>query len=112
MAQTPFPVSVFEYANTQPVALGYVVVNLNKDCLSPIGQLSAGVKTRITLNASGTPVNAPTFWPNSQLQPADVLYIYSVYTTLGQRVLGPVSLVIGLTPSQGFGVAFGSSFGS
>lgn len=112
MAQTPFPIATFQYSNTQPVVLGYVLINLNKDCVSPIGQLSAGVKTKLLLDVAGSTTDGPTFWPNSQLTPSDVLYIYSVYTALGQRVLGPLSIVIGLTPNQGFGVSFGVSFGS
>lgn len=112
MSQVSFPIAKFQYGNTSPVANGYVLVNLNKDCRSTSGQVSAGIKSKLTLDATGAVIESPLFWPNVQLTPSDGLYIYSVYTQLGQRVLGPVSMIIGLTPNLGFGAAFGSSFAS
>ena len=112
MAQSPFPIAQFVYANTLPVADGFVVVQLSKDCKSSGGQVASRIKVRLLLNSSGNIINDPLFYPNSELQPNDSVYIYSVYNSDGHRVLGPVTILIGESTGTGFGLAFGSSFGS
>lgn len=112
MAQSSFPISFFVYANTLPVANGSVVIQTNKDVQIPsIGQISSRIKIRVLLDENGEMLGAPLFWPNSELNPTDSYYIYSVYTAKGQRIVGPeaITLGIGLT---GFGQSFGTSFGS
>lgn len=113
MAQEPFPITQFVFANTLPVAKGYLIIQLNKDVLAPTGQIGSQVKVKVLLDASGEITDSPLFWPNIQLTPNDSLYILNVYTAEGQRVLGPISILLGLTvPPTGFGQAFGSTFAS
>lgn len=95
------------------MALGWIILHLNKDCLSPTGQVGSKPKIKINLDVNGQLDGAPLFWPNSELMPNDSVYILSVYTSVGQRVLGPVEITVG--PSSvlfGFGTEFGGSFGS
>lgn len=113
MSQVVFPITTFQYSSTQPVANGYMIIHLNKDCAitGNGGQISARIKIRVPLDAGGE-VAEVLFWPNVELNPSDSVYVYSVYNKDGQRVLGPLSIIIGLVSGLGFGVAFGSSFGS
>jgi hypothetical protein len=113
MAQETWPITNYQFVNGNPVAFGYLIIHLDKDAVSSTGQVSSRVKVKLSLDGAGMIVSGPVFWPNSQLTPTDTLYIYSVYTQAGQRILGPLSLLVGIiAPSTGFGEAFGSSFGS
>jgi hypothetical protein len=112
MAQSSFPISIFTYANTLPVANGYIVIQTNKDVQIPsTGQISSRIKVTVRLDQFGQILNDPVFWPNSELNPNDSYYIYSVYTVLGQRIVGPEAIQIGIGLT-GFGQSFGSSFAS
>lgn len=112
MAQSTFPILTFNYANTLPVASGFIVIQTNKDVQIPsTGQIASRIKLRINLDQFGEILNNPLFWPNNELNPADSYYIYSVYTAKGQRILGPEAITIGIG-STGFGVSFGTSFAS
>lgn len=117
MAQTAFPITTFVLPNGSPVALGWITLHLNKDCqytaTSGAGQVGSRIKIKVNLDSNGDIEGAPVFWPNSELLPNDSVYIMSVYRADGQRVLGPVDVTVGPTAGAlGFGVAFGSSFGS
>lgn len=117
MAQSAFPISTFVLPNGNPVALGWITLHLNKDCQYTTGgtpgQVGSRIKVRVNLDANGDIEGAPVFWPNSELLPNDSVYIMSVYREDGQLVLGPVEVTVGPTTGVlGFGVAFGSSFGS
>lgn len=113
MALSALPITNFYYLNGLPVAGGEVKVHLNKDCTGPNGQVSAKIKSVITLDSNGAPENAPLFWPNAQLSPNDSVYILNVFGPNGNLIAGPIPVSVGPSASQtGFGVAFGSSFGS
>lgn len=113
MAQVLFPITTFQFASTEPVANGYMIIHLNKDCAitGNGGQVSARIKIRVPLSSGGE-LAETFFWPNSELVPSDSVYVYSIHKQNGQRVLGPLSITIGLAGGIGFGIAFGSSFAS
>ena len=117
MSQVTFPLTTFVLGNTLPVASGYMQIHLSKDCAIQAnqGQIAYRRRVRVPLDINGNVSQDFTFWPNIQLSPNDSVYVYSVYTADGQKVLGPVSIVIPPASGQGglgFGEAFGSSFGS
>lgn len=114
MAQSPFPITTFQFGNTLPVAQGYLQVHLSKDCslnTTTFGQIAARIKVKVKLNTEGVPDSTVLFWPNSELLPNDSSYIYSVYTQDGQLVLGPQSIIIAPGGGTGGGMAFGQGFG-
>lgn len=112
MSQTNFPIAAFVYANTLPVANGFVVIQTNKDVQIPsVGQISSRIKVTLDLDENGELINDPLFWPNSELNPNDSYYIYSVYTAKGQRIVGPEALTIGIG-LYGFAQSFATNFAS
>lgn len=113
MALSALPITNFYFIDETPVAGGEVTVHLNKDCTGPNGQVSAKIKSVVTLDTNGAPEDAPLFWPNAQLSPNDSVYIINVYGPLGNLIAGPLPVTVGPSASQsGFGTAFGSAFGS
>lgn len=115
MSQVPFPITSFQLANTSPVANGWVIVHLNKDCQLPnnLGQLAGRLKIKIQLDANGDVPGSATFWPNEELFPADSRYVMYVYNSIGELILGPINIVIGeIGNNTGFGLQFGSFFAS
>lgn len=115
MAQVPFPITSFQFPDTEPVANGWIILHLNKDCQLPnnLGQIAGRAKVRVLLDANGQVSDAFTFWPNEELFPPDSSYVMYVYNKAGELVLGPINLVIGeLGNANGFGLQFGSFFGS
>lgn len=113
MAQQPFPITSFQFNNMQPVANGYLLVNLNKDARCATGNISSGVKVKIPLDANGNLTQGNIFYPNIEIFPMDTVYVYSVYDSAGQRVAGPLFINIGYSlPPKGFGLSFGTYFGS
>lgn len=115
MPQMSFPLSTFQHSDTTPIANGYLEIHLNKDCAiqGNSGQISSRRKVRLQLTANGTITVASQFWPNAELVPNDSVYIFSVYTQDGQRVIGPLAVTIAENGTGlGFGSAFGASFAS
>lgn len=115
MPQMSFPLSTFQHSDTTPITNGYLEVHLNKDCAiqGNAGQVSSRRKVRVQLSLNGTVSTVPQFWPNSELIPNDSVYIFSVYTKEGQRVIGPLAATIAVNGTGiGFGSAFGASFAS
>lgn len=110
---SPFPVTTFQLANGDPLANGYLLLNLSKDVSTGTGQLSGKVKVKIQLDSNGeiTGTPYPEFYPNITLTPSDSYYIVSIYTSEGERVAGPLSYIVGNT-GGGFGQEFGVSFAS
>lgn len=112
MPQGPLPTSTYQLADTTPVANGYLIVNLSKDCTASTGPIGSKVKVKVLLDQNGEVSGAPQFWRNEDLNPDDSYYIVVVYTAIGERVAGPLNILVVTTGGNGFGAAFGSSFGS
>jgi hypothetical protein len=112
----PFPVNQYLLANGKPVANGNLLIHLNKDCRSPSGQVGSRVKVNVDLGDAGqiASLDGPTFWPNSALTPSNAVYILEAFNADGLRVLGPIPVSVSPSPfgNTGFGVSFGTSFGS
>jgi hypothetical protein len=109
------PQTTFTDSEGQPLANGYLDIRLSKDAQVPVlnFQLTAGITTRIDLDANGTVTGTGTvlLYPNLSLLPADTFYRLQVFSAEGQLVSDDwITVTSG--GSFGFGVAFGSSFAS
>lgn len=111
MAQGLFPITTYQLADTTPVANGYLIINLSKDATASTGPIGSKIKVKVLLDANGKITGAPQFWPNQQLSPSDSVYIVVVYNSQAERIAGPLNVVV-VPTATGFGLAFGSSFGS
>jgi hypothetical protein len=106
------PITNFLLASGQPVAGGEVLIRLSKDCMGPDGQVSTRTSV-VQLDDDGSPIGPPAFWPNSELAPNNSVYWISVKNAQGERILQWQKLLVGVNPAlTGFGVSFGTSFGS
>jgi hypothetical protein len=113
MAQESFPIQTFVLGNGDDVADGWITVHLSNDAASSSGQVSARIRSEVMLGTIGEILDNPQFWENSSLTPNDTQYILEVFNSNGLRICGPIPVTVGPSASQsGFGVAFGSSFGS
>jgi hypothetical protein len=113
MPQDSFPVQNYNTADGKPVVDGYLLIHIDYDALSPMGQIGARIKVEVALGSIGQILNDPQFWENMSLIPSDTVYILEAFNADGLRILGPLPVTIGPTVSGlGFGQAFGSSFGS
>lgn len=127
MALSPLTIIQFQFigitgvltASAAPVVDGQVYIHLNKDCQAPSGtgttpgQVGGKQKKIIQLDSGGEVSDTYLFWPNSELVPSDSAYIITVEDSSGERILGPLSVYVGNAPGlTGFGVSFGTSFGS
>jgi hypothetical protein len=111
--RSPLPITTFYTTDGAPLANGYLLLQINTDVQTPDpGQLGAQSVTRIQLDEDGTITGSPTFWGNQNLLPANSVYLLSAYTESGQQVLYRILVVVPPGTVQGFGLAFGSSFGS
>ncbi len=93
MPKVAFPLTTFQFPNGNPVANGSINVSLNTDGSVNNTQIQSH-GDNISLNASGTIVGTPTFWPNSDIFPAGSYYIISVYTASGQLIAGPNKITV------------------
>lgn len=114
MARAAFPIQTFQDLDGTPLSSGYLLISLNKEVQSPdLAQVISQSPNRVNLDSTGNIEGTPLFWGNSALIPTDSMYLLSAYTANGQKVLSDVPIiVIGGGVTGGFGVAFGSSFGS
>lgn len=113
MPQASFPIQNFQNADGSDVADGYLLIHLSNDAASSNGQISSKVKSEVTLGALGEILDNPQFWQNSSLSPNDTVYFLEVYNSDGLRISGPIPVTVGASASQtGFGISFGTSFGS
>jgi hypothetical protein len=95
MAQVSFPITTFQFPDTTAISNGYLIIQLNKDCTIPgVGQVGASIKVKVLLNNGGQPTTSVLFHTNASLSPSDSQYIYSVYSSAGQRVAGPIPIII------------------
>lgn len=112
--QSPLPISVFQTPDGAPVANGYLVIYLSKDCATPSGGQVGTVPVTVQLNEDGAIIGSPQFWQNSVLTPSDSIYVVKVYESTGELVSNyQLNIVVGNSPSAtGFGRSFGTSFSS
>lgn len=93
---------LFQDAEGNPLALGYLLLELSQDAqASPNIQIAAGYTVRISLNSAGSvdTTTAQSVWPNDVLSPENTFYNVSAYNTDGQLVWGPNSQQVFSTPS-------------
>jgi hypothetical protein len=93
MAKTALPITTFQLLNGAPVANGSISIRLNTDGNVSDVLLNTNYAT-IALDSSGTLVGSPSFWPNSEISPAGTYYIVTVYTKPGDRVAGPLKVIV------------------
>ncbi len=87
MARQQLEYGVFQDAEGNPLALGYLTVRLNTDAVSDAGdQVSAGIVVTVPLDVNGRIAGAAEFWPTDQLTPSGTIYIVKAYTARGQFV--------------------------
>ena len=90
----------FADAEGNPVALGYIIMQLNQDAQSSLtSQVVGGRTIKITLDSSGNAVAGQYVWPNNALNPTTTFYIVNVYTAAGQLVWGPNYMLVNTTPT-------------
>lgn len=95
MSRVAFPLSTFEDSDGNPISFGRVLVNLSKDVQTPTPeQIAATFTAVINLDVNGMVLGNPEVWPNSELVPSDSVYIYSVYSELGQEVVREITLIV------------------
>lgn len=111
MARFTFPITKYQLADTAPVANGYLIINLSKDVTSPSGPVAAKLKAKVMLDENGEITGNPQFWTSEDLIPNDSYYITVVYTATGERIAGPLNILV-VPLSGGFGLAFGNAFAS
>lgn len=113
MAQASFPIQNFQNADGSDVADGYLLIHLSNDAASASGQVGAKIKSEVTLGTLGQILDNPQFWENSSLTPNNTVYFLEVYNADGLRICGPIPVTVGPSAGEtGFGVSFGTSFGS
>lgn len=94
MSTVAFPITVFCDPSGAPLAYGHVYLSLTEDAMSPVGQICAVSKVRIPLDDTGTMISVPQVYSCSDLNPSDVQYMISSYTSSGQLVSGPDFLIV------------------
>lgn len=95
MALVAFPISVFQDADGNPVSFGRVLVNLSEDATTPAStQIGAASVAVINLDVNGAVIGSPLVWPNAELNPTDSVYVYSVYSQVGNEIVRDATLVV------------------
>jgi hypothetical protein len=78
----------FQDPGGNPLALGEIVVALQRDVQVGNVQLSAGIKTKLTLDSNGNVTGSPTLW-------GPVTYLMTSYSANGERACRlPLSITI------------------
>lgn len=111
MPQAPLPINTFYNAEGEPLAFGQLLLGLNKDVLTPNGQICSQILMSVPLDANGSIPPDMTYWENASVSPNDSYYVLRAYTAAGQLALGPIKVFVS-SGGSGFGTAFGLSFGS
>lgn len=92
-SQQPLPITTFQLASGAPVANGSIVIRLNTD--GTVSDNSVNMKpTSIALDSNGVIIGSPVFWPNSTINPVGTYYVVTVYTAQGQKVAGPLKVIV------------------
>jgi hypothetical protein len=95
MARVAFPLSTFQDSDGNPVGFGRVLVNLSTDVQTPTPQqIAASLVATINLDINGATLGTPEVWPNSELTPSGSVYIYSVFSQLGQEIVREATLTV------------------
>lgn len=84
--QTQITGGAFQDTLGNPLALGYLTWQLNKDGSTTSLQVSAGRLVQVSLDGDGNILGTVLIWPNDQLSPSDTVYIVKAYSTRGQLV--------------------------
>ncbi len=93
MPRIALTVTNFQNPDGSPVALGYLLFQLNTNGSVSSTQISSQI-TRIPLDSSGNITGSPTFWPNASIAPSGTYYIRSVYSAQGQLLSGPSKVTV------------------
>lgn len=112
MARAALPISSFTLADGTALSNGYVLVKLNRDAQTSNTQVCASIVVRLTLDMNGVPIGSPTFPTNGSLNPRGTIYLLSAYQENGALVFENLPVVVSSPSGTGFGLAFGSTFGS
>lgn len=91
--QVPFPITTFQDPSGKPISNGRVLIRLNTDEMSPVGQIYASLYSKIALDVNGQVIGNPLFWQIADLEPSGSWYIYTVYSKIGQLAAGPNKIV-------------------
>lgn len=95
MARVAFPLSVFQDSDGNPVSFGRVLVNISTDVQTPTPEhIAASFVVGIDLDVNGAVIGSPLVWPNAELTPSDAVYVYSVYSQVGQAIVREASLTV------------------
>jgi len=87
MAIVPIIGGNFQDLEGNPLANGYLTFKLTSDAqITGVGQLGAGVVTRVRLDATGNATGLVGIWPNDVLVPTDTEYEIVAYSAAGQPV--------------------------
>lgn len=107
-----FPQTTFTDAGGNPLSNGYLLIRLSADAQAPdSSQIASQRVMRVALDANGVITGGPEFWPNSEMNPSSTVYLLSVFRQNGQKLISDLPVtVVGV--SEGFGLAFGTSFAS
>ena len=84
-----------------PLSNGYLTLELSVDCQTPDpAQLFAGIKLKVSLDASGNVAGTVLIWPNDLLTPTGSYYIVNAHRADGVKVWAkPHNLQILSSPS-------------
>lgn len=74
----------FQDLSGNPIGLGYMTLRLSSDAVVSGIQISSGIITRASLDASGNISGTVLFWPNDQMVPSNTVYIVKVYNANGE----------------------------
>jgi hypothetical protein len=78
-------VMTFVDASDNPLANGYLTLQLTADAIYTGAQVSAGIKTKIMLDGSGSFSDNNTI-PNDSMTPSTTRYFAVAYASDGQKV--------------------------
>ncbi|SRR6266851_6179781 len=99
MAQRRIIQGFFQDALGNPLAFGFLNIRLNTDATTGSTQVSAGIITRVPLDAVGNVSGIVVLWPNDQLSPAKTVYVLSAYDFRNQLVWkGELTLATAAAP--------------
>lgn len=95
MSKVSFPLSIFQDSDGTPVSFGTVLVHLSIDAKTPDpAQIAASKLAVINLDVNGNVIGSPLVWPNSELNPSDSTYIYSVYSKVGSEIVRDATIIV------------------
>lgn len=82
-----------------PLASGYLVMQLSHDSVSSANEICAGIKRRVNLDASGNVNPSVAIWSNNVLTPSGSFYYITVYASDGTEVVSRCQITIPASPN-------------